>query len=250
MATKTARGGGRSRRATVVRDTTIGKTAERRSGGNAPAKMKAPATNRTPKKAGQKSPAQKSPARKSPAQLSKNDWLEAGLAMLGESGPGGVRLDLLCERVGMTKGSLYWHFADRKDLLKSLLDYWEMRETQSMIDELEATGAPPADRLWSLLKKALSKDYDFSAELSIRHWARNDRDVAKAVKGVDTKRINYIRDLLAECGFEGEQATTRAIMLYSVNLSQGSIVRQEAQSKRLHRLRESMDIILGSVGKE
>ncbi len=178
-------------------------------------------------------------------RLLKWDWLAAGMEMLGARGPGAIRIDAMCEQLGVTKGSFYWHFTDRKAFLEGLLEYWEYNATQAIIEKIEAWGGTPRHRILSLLREGLSEQIDFSAELAIRHWARNDRLATAAVKRVDTKRIEYLEGVLNELGFEPETATTKAIFLYSLNLSQGTIVRREAKSKRLARLREFVDLVIG-----
>ena len=177
-------------------------------------------------------------------RLLPEDWLAGGMEMLGKGGPAAIRIDAMCARLGVTKGSFYWHFADRKAFLGGLLEYWEYRATQAIIERVEAAGGRPRERILSLLREGLSGQFDFSAELAIRHWARNDRLAAAAVKRVDARRIDYLEGILEELGFVPEAATTKAIFLYSLNLSQGTIVRREAKAKRLQRLHEFVDLIV------
>ncbi len=177
-------------------------------------------------------------------RLLKTNWLAAGMEMLGARGPGAIRIDAMCEQLGVTKGSFYWHFADREEFLGGLLEYWEYNATQAIIERVEARGGTPRERILSLLQEGMSEEINFSAELAIRHWARNDRIAADAVKRVDKQRISYLEGILAEIGLEAESATTKAIFLYSLNLSQGTIVRRESKANRQARLREFVDMVL------
>src|SRR5436190_89599 len=52
------------------------------------------------------------PPRDSGRRLTADDWVQAGFAVLAESGPNALRIDRLCERLEVTKGSFYWHFTD------------------------------------------------------------------------------------------------------------------------------------------
>ena len=52
------------------------------------------------------------PPRGAGRRLSVDDWIQAGFAILADGGPNALRVDRLCERLGVTKGSFYWHFAD------------------------------------------------------------------------------------------------------------------------------------------
>ena len=52
------------------------------------------------------------PPRDSGRRLTADDWIDAGFAVLADSGPNALRIDRLCERLDVTKGSFYWHFTD------------------------------------------------------------------------------------------------------------------------------------------
>jgi len=186
------------------------------------------------------------PATRRTGRLLKADWLATGMEMLGARGPGAIRIDAMCEQLGVTKGSFYWHFADREEFLGGLLSYWEYKATQAIIERVEARGGSPRARILSLLHEGLSEEIDFSAELAIRHWARNDHFAANAVKRVDKQRISFLEGILKEIGIEAESATTKAIFLYSLNLSQGTIVRRESKANRHARLQEFVDMVIGS----
>ena len=60
------------------------------------------------------------PARKpaaSATRLSSADWEGAALDSLAEHGLAGLAVEPLARQLGVTKGSFYWHFADREALL-------------------------------------------------------------------------------------------------------------------------------------
>jgi AcrR family transcriptional regulator len=43
-------------------------------------------------------------------RLGLDDWIQAGYALLAEEGIQALKIDRLCDRLGVTKGSFYWHF--------------------------------------------------------------------------------------------------------------------------------------------
>ncbi|MDQ6732181.1 MAG: TetR/AcrR family transcriptional regulator, partial [Actinomycetota bacterium] len=53
--------------------------------------------------------------------LSRTDWTEAALLALAHDGLAGVAVQPLARRLGATKGSFYWHFADRAELIAATL---------------------------------------------------------------------------------------------------------------------------------
>lgn len=58
-------------------------------------------------------------------------WVAAGLESLRQGGVGAVRVERLAARLGITKGSFYWHFRNRGDLLDALLEYWAREMTDA-----------------------------------------------------------------------------------------------------------------------
>ena len=52
------------------------------------------------------------------------DWVTAGLAELAKGGIDGVRVEVLAERLGVTKGGFYRRFRDRRALLNAMLETW------------------------------------------------------------------------------------------------------------------------------
>ena len=57
-------------------------------------------------------------------RLSVDDWIEAGYAILADDGLPAVKIDRLCARLGVTKGSFYWHFSDIAGYRAALIDAW------------------------------------------------------------------------------------------------------------------------------
>ena len=51
-------------------------------------------------------------------------WVAAAFDALADGGIDAVRVEPLAKALGITKGSFYWHFADRRALLDAMLDAW------------------------------------------------------------------------------------------------------------------------------
>ena len=85
--------------------------------------------------------------------LSREDWTAAALDALAEVGLSAVAIDPLARRLGATKGSFYWHFSSRDELIAATLALWERRDTVELLEELEAI-ADPQERLVALARGA------------------------------------------------------------------------------------------------
>src|SRR5687768_16979730 len=85
--------------------------------------------------------------------LSRDDWTEAALDALAGTGLAAVAVDPLARRLGATKGSFYWHFANRDELIDATLERWERRDTTEVIAAIGAL-ADPRERLVALGRRA------------------------------------------------------------------------------------------------
>ncbi len=142
------------------------------------------------------------------------DWIQAAVAALGREGIKGVRVEALARRLGVTKGSFYWHFTDQRALLDAVLAHWAELGTRGIIEQVEAGGGSAADRLRRLWQVVSGPD--LGPELALRDWARNDRRAAAAVAQVDSERVAYLRRLFRELGCARREAEARSLLLYSL----------------------------------
>lgn len=149
------------------------------------------------------------------AKKNREDWIRDGLARLSERGVEGVRVEPLAKALGVTKGSFYWHFADRDELLTAMLADWVDWATESVIDHANQAGEKPIERLDALMR-IVTRGFRSDLEFEIRAWARRDDRVARLLDQVDRRRTGYLRDLLQEEGFDPLDAEARAFMLYSM----------------------------------
>ncbi len=127
-------------------------------------------------------------------RLSRDDWLDAAFSAVVEGGFDTIRVLVIADTLGVTRGSFYWHFADHAELVAALIDRW--REQEIAIDrrlQLESTDDPKAD-LEKLLEAALAHAgtdlENMRFELALRGRGRRDADVARMLIDVDQARMN------------------------------------------------------------
>ncbi len=142
--------------------------------------------------------------------LTRQDWLEAARHLMTEKGVGGVKVEVLARILKVSKGSFYWHFKDRKELLSELLSYWA-----SITDELisHAKQAKTPEAQLSTLFAAIEAS-GVSGEEVIQVWAQQDSEVAKVVHEVEKKRMEYLTEIFVEGGFGKARAKERAEITY------------------------------------
>jgi AcrR family transcriptional regulator len=143
-------------------------------------------------------------------------WIDEGLDALAAGGPDAVRVEPLARRLGVTKGGFYGQFGDRRALLEEMLDTWERTMVDEVIERVEEEGHDPKARLQRLFAIATSGPGLLKAELAIRDWARRDKAVARRVKRVDNRRMDYMRSLFVPLCHDVDEAEARCLLAFSL----------------------------------
>jgi AcrR family transcriptional regulator len=144
--------------------------------------------------------------------LTSEDWLALGLELLGEEGADAIRVERLCRKLKVSKGSFYHHFINRQAYLDALLDYWQQRNTQDVINAV-ASLTDPRQRGDQL--SALVQTINPRPELALRNWAAQSADVARRVAIVDRERTIYLETLLNAQFQATEQTALFAQLIYA-----------------------------------
>ena len=179
------------------------------------------------------------------SRKSRKDWLRAGLRRLARTGVDGVRVEPLAKELGMTKGSFYWHFADRAELLDAMLAEWAESATAAVIARAEEAGREAQVRLDRLIEMA-ADGYDPRLELALRDWGRRDRKVARVLDAIDEQRMGYLRQLLRESGFQAIEVEVRAFLLYASLCGHAMLPESHGRFTRKRVLRESAKMLASS----
>jgi AcrR family transcriptional regulator len=168
----------------------------------------------------------------------KTQWLRAGLDALRKGGVAEVRVERLAADLGITKGSFYWHFRDRGELLDALLEYWSLEMTDAEFARIQALRGGLARRLLALAEDVLEKGVG-RYDPAIRAWARADRKVAAAVGRVDRRRLRALAQFFLESGCGAGEARTRARLFYTFLLGEPQVrapAREPGELQRMVRI--------------
>jgi AcrR family transcriptional regulator len=171
--------------------------------------------------------------------LTKDDWLRAAMKVLRTQGVGGVRVLGLARSLGVTRGSFYWHFRDRQDLLDHMLDWWDREMTDTVIRHTDGVRGDAVKRIVALAELVPRKDLN-RYDSAMRAWADGDRKVAAVTRRVTRKRLEYVAGLFREAGFSPREATTRGHLLAIYIMSEGVVLAGESLQTRLRLLRRQV----------
>lgn len=155
------------------------------------------------------------PARDHP--LSLDDWIKAGFELLTEGGPNALRIGRLCERLNVTKGSFYWHFADIQAYRAALVDAWGAMRDEDRRRFVDMHQVPPRERLAAMMAALVDPDH-WRVERVMRVWALSDERVADSIRHSDRRVLKAVRQAFADAGFEPVDADLRAAVLFAAGV--------------------------------
>ena len=159
-----------------------------------------------------------------PTQTPPSRWIEEGLRALSAGGPEAVRVEALARALGVTKGGFYNHFGDRPALLDEMLDAWERIMIDQVIERVEADGGDERERLRRLFEVGSTSGGGFvKLELAIRDWGRRDKAVARRIKRLDNRRLEYLRSLFGAFCADAEEVETRCLVALSLFIGVPSV---------------------------
>jgi len=144
-------------------------------------------------------------------KLNRQDWLSFSLKELARNGHGQLTANNLASKLGVSRGSFYWHFKNVRDFEKALLEMWAELSTNRVILDLKPLSSPKL-RLSSLIKRAMGEGMEL--ERAVRSWAIFDKEVAKSVRLVDSRRVEYIEEIFQSMGVAKVAIKPRSQMLY------------------------------------
>jgi AcrR family transcriptional regulator len=145
----------------------------------------------------------------------RSNWIAAGLRALASGGPQAVRVEVLAQALGVTKGGFYGHFADRNGLLDAMLDTWERMSTDDVLARVESKGGDVRAKLRRAGALTFSSEL-LPVDLAIRAWARHDEAVAERLRRVDNRRMEYLRSLFGAICANDAEVEARSTLAFSL----------------------------------
>ena len=159
--------------------------------------------------------------------LQAEDWVRAAYSAMTEGGIEAVAVEPLARKLGVTKGSFYWHFEDRKALLEATLERWERESTEAVISATRSI-SDPLERLVRLGEEPFGevpRDDEMSGGEILRRRAfemavsdaADDPIVRPFLRRVTARRIGYLEECYLALGLSAEDARNRALLVYAAH---------------------------------
>ena len=157
-----------------------------------------------------------------PENLDRERWEQAALDALERGGLAAVAVEPLARELGVTKGSFYWHFRTRQELIAG---------------DRRALGAAPCrrpaqggghdrgsrERLLALLGKASAKPP--SIFMRMLEASADDAAVHAAVVRAAELRVAFMAKAFGELGLSRARARRQALLAYSTYVGRAHLSR-------------------------
>lgn len=140
----------------------------------------------------------------------------AALAALARGGVAAVAVEPLASQLGVSRGSFYWHFTDRAELLAAALDFWATAATEEVIEQLRAI-EDPGTRLSALFQEAFGDEVIAGLEPALLASADHPL-VAPVLTRVTDERIRFLAECYADLGMTRSTARRQAVVTYAAYL--------------------------------
>jgi AcrR family transcriptional regulator len=165
-------------------------------------------------------------------RLSADDWAQAALDLIAEQGVAAVAVEPLARRLGVTKGSFYWHFPSRDALLQAALERWEKAEQEMVFGSLEAV-PDPRERLRALFHLVA---HEATSHLIYSELLKAlDHPIVQPVIGrVSQRRFDYLTAAFRHAGLSKTDAQHRARLAYAAYVGFLQLSLQLTQPRLAH----------------
>jgi AcrR family transcriptional regulator len=147
------------------------------------------------------------------SRLSADNWKDAALDLIAEQGVGALAVEALARRLGVTKGSFYWHFRNREALLEATLALWEHHDEAEVLAKIEPIADPRARlrAMFDFVARELPSHRIYAALLK----ALDHPAVLTVMARVSERRMGFLAEAYREAGMPSSQAQHRARLTYA-----------------------------------
>ncbi|MBC8048490.1 MAG: TetR/AcrR family transcriptional regulator [Fimbriimonadaceae bacterium] len=146
------------------------------------------------------------------AKLSKEDWVQKGFKLLEKEGYHAIKLENICDKFHVTRGSFYHHFGSMNEYVQEILKYWK-DHTIAAFQEILKDCKTPVEKRTRMIEFVFG--LSAKAELSVRAWALSNKVVRKYVDYMDKERVRITAEIYYELGLQKELSAELAVFAHS-----------------------------------
>ena len=147
-------------------------------------------------------------------QLQRYDWVTLALKIFVEEGIDAVRITRLADELQVSRGSFYWHFSNREDLIDALIRYWQSKNTPIIVTSLDNVETLEQG-IFDFFEACVDDNlFDPRLDLAVREWARRSSKVRDLINDADETRIDAFKQFFLQFNYPEVEALIRARTIY------------------------------------
>ena len=179
------------------------------------------------------------------SRLTRQDWVLTALNVFLQEGIGSVQITKLAEDLGVTRGSFYWHFKSRKQLLDAIVAEWRIRNTDIMVQALSRARTVEQGILELFYIWVDHSKFSPQLDQAMRDWGRISPEISTLVQSEDDSRVAAIAAFFRDQNYEETEAFIRARVTYFTQLSYYALGVEESTEQRMAYLETYVDCFTG-----
>ncbi|MBW2941718.1 TetR/AcrR family transcriptional regulator [Zhongshania aquimaris] len=182
----------------------------------------------------------------STGRKSKEDFINEAFQLIAEAGTAeALTIDSVCLRLGVSKGSFYWHFKGRDSLVDGLVEAWSGNFHVTIHRAIEAQ---TADNGRTIIEEI--SYYWLSSNMSkldqvMRHWAQHDERVYKAVRRADELLLDFLKSNIKTLGYSENDSHRRARLMMAIGIAEPMLAHLPKVSEDADEIRWILDSVVG-----
>ena len=169
---------------------------------------------------------------KKKVRVSKDQWLQMALELLEKQGVNGVKIDQMAKAFGIAKSGFYWHFDNKSDLLKQMLEHWEYEYTTVVKHFFKKQQELLPEQLLLTLMRTIRQNHLGRYDLAVKSWAETDELAREYIQRSYQIRHDILKSIFKAMGYKGNELEMRA-RLFVVYESWNQCVFSEDSDKKL-----------------
>ncbi|MCW5707658.1 MAG: TetR/AcrR family transcriptional regulator [Shinella sp.] len=186
-------------------------------------------------------------SRQPTGRMTREAWIEAGIAALVEEGIANVKIQVMAKALAVSRSSFYWFFADLQDLHRELLDHWLCKNTSPIIERALRPAPTVTKAVCHIFECWVDPAlFDPRLDAAVRSWGQVDAAVRGVVDQADDQRVDAITRMFLRYDYPEAEAFIRARILYFTQIGHFTLGMRDDREMRLRLLRP---YLLGFTGR-
>lgn len=145
-------------------------------------------------------------------RIARDLWFTCGFELFQREGPGGIRVDVMCQQLNLSREAFYHHFANLAEFQSSLLESWEQHCREEIAAVAESLNREPEQHQ---LLNQIANQINRPLENALEAWGMFSSKVNGSLERVVSLRIQLLEQLLERDGHSPSDAQAEARKLYA-----------------------------------